>query len=151
MLIAILFWAMTLTCCGYSAIFGSSDAKIYAGLILSASLLTGIIQYILGINNHNLPIVIMDIFFLLIFYLLALRSIHYWPLWITGFHLLTCLSHLVSFVIDNYIFNVYFGLQAVWAVFGQFFMALGIYLDNKTSFDDKWHNTNLNKKGYPNF
>lgn len=137
MLIAFLFWTMTLTCCIYSACFGRSDAKIYALFILLASFLTSISQYILGITHQNWLVMSIDFMLLIIFYLLSLRSIHYWPIWITGFHLLTCLSHLVSLLMDNYLFSVYFGLQAIWAIFGQFFMAFGIYLDNAGATDER--------------
>jgi hypothetical protein len=135
MLIAILFWTMTFTCCSYSAYFGRSDAKIYALFILLASFLTSISQYVLGLTDHNWVVISIDFTLLIIFYVLALRSAHYWPVWITGLHLLTCLSHIVSLLMDNYLFSVYFGLQAIWAVLGQFFMAFGIYLDNAGATD----------------
>lgn len=137
MLIAILFWTMTLTCCSYSVCFGRNDAKIYALFILLASFLTSISQYTFGILGHNWLVMLVDFTLLTIFYSLAIRSIHYWPIWITGFHLLTCLSHLVSLTMDNYLFSVYFGLQAIWAIFGQFFMAYGIYLDNAGATDER--------------
>ena len=137
MLIAILFWTMTLTCCSYSVCFGRNDAKIYALFILLASFLTSISQYTFGILGHNWLVMSVDFTLLTIFYSLAIRSIHYWPIWITGFHLLTCLSHLVSLTMDNYLFSVYFGLQAIWAIFGQFFMAYGIYLDNAGATDER--------------
>ena len=73
----------------------------------------------------------IDLILLAGFYWLALKSDSYWPIWATGFHLLSVISHLAMFISDSVRQILYFSFGAFWSLPVLLAMVIGIARDRR--------------------
>jgi hypothetical protein len=132
MYIAILYLTLMLSCSIYSTIIGGVDARKFVFTIILATVFTNFSQDTVGFSKFNCYVVFIDFLVLILFYIFCLKSKFYWPLWITATQLLTVLSHMSIAFVPSYNFPIYFALQSIWSVIGQFLMAYGTFLDKKS-------------------
>lgn len=130
MFIALSFWALTLLCCGFAAAYGGRDGRRVAAIYVLGCLATLAALYVESDWSHtHLATFAVDTVLLLAFWRVALGSPRWFPLWITGFHLVTVVSHIASFFAPGYAFKVYFFLQSFWSVPMLLALAAGAALD----------------------
>ncbi|QLC24883.1 hypothetical protein HFP57_07475 [Parasphingopyxis algicola] len=142
MAIAILFWAMMLLCCGYGALFGGRDGLLIAIIYMVAVLLTVVGQLIQqSWAGVNWPVLLVDFGLLCGLYAVSMRSNRYWPLWITGFHLITMTTHLAALVAPSFAARVYFGMATLWAIPKLLVIVVGVTLDRRAGISDHEFNT----------
>ena len=130
MLIALLFWGLTLTCCGFAAGFGGWAGRWIAGLYVAACLGT-LAAFLLETDWHhtNYATFAVDLVLLVGLIAVALRSDRWFPVWFAGFHLVAVISHLASLAAPGFAPKIYFLLQSFWSVPMLFTLALGVALD----------------------
>lgn len=131
-MIGALFWMLTLVGCGYAAALGGSSGRWAAFLILAASLLTipaGRLGS--GWRETEQLILLVDLALLTGLCVLSLKSDRFFPLWMTGFHLIAVLTHLSTLIVGDYTPKIYRAVESLWAVPMTLAMMWGIRLDRR--------------------
>ena len=134
MTVAVLFWLLTLLGCGFAATYGGKDGRWAVFLIISATLLT-IPAMLFGRQWHSteFAIFLVDLLLLANLYGLCLRSERYFPIWMTGFHLVAVTTHLSTLIAPEFTPRIYRALGSVWAIPMTLSMIVGIALDRAAS------------------
>lgn len=134
MIIPILFWLLTLAGCGYAVAAGGRDGRWAALLILVASLLT-IPATLLGQTwrRPELGVLTVDVLLLGGLYALSLRSRSFFPIWMSGFHLIAVATHLGAAITPEFTPKMYRAIAGLWAIPITISMVLGIYLDQRAA------------------
>lgn len=127
-----MFWALTLLGCGYAAAAGGREGRWAAALIISASLLTIPVTR-LGEQwaRSEFGILGVDLALLAALYALSLRSRTFFPLWMTGFHLVAVTTHLSTMIAPEFTPRVYRAMASLWAVPMTVSMVAGVALDRR--------------------
>jgi hypothetical protein len=129
MLIMILIWVFLALCSFYAAALGGKTGRAGALLTVGATLATWFAQYYRPWSQTNFPVLVIDAALLVAFYLLALRSRVYWPIWAAGFHLITVAGHAATLVSPGFSSSIYYYFNGMWAIFVQLAMVWGITVD----------------------
>lgn len=131
MLVALLFWLMTLAACGYAAVLGGWEGRWTTALILSASAITLVSEQF--IRHHwgttNGIMFAVDIALFLGMYVIAAKSKRWWPLWVAAFQLNSVAAHIATVVSPEFSAAIYNGFEGLWAFPGQIIMVFGIWRD----------------------
>jgi hypothetical protein len=137
MIVAALFWVLTLLGCGFAAAFGGRDGRWAVFLIIAATLLT-IPAMLLGKawRQTEVGILMVDLLLLASLYALCLRSDRYFPVWMTGFHLVAVTTHVSTLLAPEFTPRVYRALESVWAIPMTLSMIVGIALDRRAGLRD---------------
>lgn len=134
MLIGLLFWVLTLLCCGYAIRFGERDGRLAAFLILAASGLSlppTLMEQ--AYAKTELFIFAVDLLLLAGLYALTLTSRRYWPIWMTGFHLIAVVTHLSTMLVPDFTPRLYRAMGSFWAIPMPLVMIIGIALDRRAA------------------
>jgi hypothetical protein len=132
MIIGILFWLLALLSCVYAAVAGGRDGRWAAFMIMLASALTVPAAHLDHSWGHiELARMAVDSALLGGLYGLMLQSRRYWPIWMTGFHLIAVVTHLSVLLAPHYTPAIYRGMQSVWALPVLLSMVIGIALDRR--------------------
>jgi hypothetical protein len=131
-MIAQLFWLLTLLACGYAASMGGRDGRWAASLIIAAAVLTIPAARVGTVWGEFEPAVfLVDAGLLTGLFVLVLRSRRWWPIWMTGFHLLAVTSHLAAWLSSGFVPEIYFAAASFSAVPVPVCMAIGVSLDRR--------------------
>lgn len=129
-----LFWIFTILSCAYAWAYGGRDGRIGAGLFMLAVILT---IPALAIDRHwattQWAVASVDILYLAGMYSLAMVSRSYWPIWVTGFHTITVITHLTTIFEVMFDPRIYSALSTFWVIPMLFAMTLGIALDRRAN------------------
>lgn len=130
--IGILFWSLTLLACGYAVAAGGRDGRWAVFLLLSASLLT-IPAARLGRHwaGTEFGVFGVDLALLVGLYVLALRSLRFFPVWMTGLHLIAVTTHLSTILVPDIAPRLYKAMESLWAVPITLSMVFGIAMDRR--------------------
>ncbi len=79
--------------------------------------------------HTHIPIMTIDLILLIGFYWLALKSSHFWPIWVTGFHLISVISHIAVLFDDHVRQILYYSFGAFWSLPVLLAMVIGIAQD----------------------
>jgi hypothetical protein len=66
-------------------------------------------------------------------YILMLSSRRYWPIWMTGFHIVAVVTHLSTILEPSFTPRIYRALESFWAIPVLLSMLLGVELDRRAS------------------
>jgi hypothetical protein len=124
-----LYWLLALLCCGFAAMAGGRSGCTGAVMIMAASVASAVGGLFGTWDQTHIPVMAIDLILLGGFYWLALRSDSYWPIWATGFHLISVLSHLAVLFSENVRQMLYFGFGAFWSLPVMLAMVIGISQD----------------------
>lgn len=132
--IPLLFWLLMLTCCGYAIVFGGKDGRWASGMIVAAAILT-IPALLIGRKWHEpeWALFLVDLALLAGFYALMLKSRRYWPIWMTGFHLVAVTSHLSALAAASYAREIYRAVETFWALPVLIVMLIGVAKDRSVA------------------
>lgn len=134
MLIPILYWLLTLLCCGYAFAYGGKDGRWAAYLIVAATLLTvPAMLYGHSWRHTELAILFVDAVLLVGLYGLMVGSRRYWPVWLTGFHLVAVASHISTMMAPTFTPEIYRALAGIWAIPLLLSLLLGVALDRRAA------------------
>jgi len=129
-MIGALFWLLTLVACGYAVALGGRSGRWAAALVIAASLLTiPATRLGQGWEGPEALIFLVDLGLLAGLYHLSLRTDRYFPIWMTGFHLLAVLTHLSTLAAPDFTPQIYRAAESLWAIPMAIAMMWGITLD----------------------
>lgn len=132
MIIGLLFWLLALLCCGHAIVFGGRDGRWAVALIIAATLLTApAILVGEAWGQTQLAILAVDTALLAGLYALMLASRRFWPIWMTGFHLVSVATHLATLVAPSFTPAVYRGLESMWSIPVLLSLLIGVELDRR--------------------
>jgi hypothetical protein len=122
--------------CGVAALLGGREGKCIAGLYITAAFGTYFIRLIWPSWNHpHLQVFIIDTLLLLGLLAVTLNSRKYWPIWITGLHVLTVLAFFQALVAGVFGYRIYFALESVWSVPKLVILLIGVILDREAAYE----------------
>ncbi|TPG18619.1 hypothetical protein EAH87_11050 [Sphingomonas koreensis] len=125
-----LFIALTIISCATAALLGGKDGRWIAFLYVSAVAATRVAYgYDSTWNNPQIPTMVIDIALLFGLMTVTLNSRHYWPIWITGLHLLTVAAHFEAMLAGSYGYRIYFLMESVWSLPKLVVLLVGVILD----------------------
>jgi hypothetical protein len=143
-MIAILFWSMSLSACVYALLLGGWEGRWTTLIIILASLATLLANHLMrSYWSHlfwvdtNLAVLAIDLVTFLAMYVIAAKSMRWWPIWVAAFQLNSVVAHVATTVDPAFSAIVYQGYEGMWAIPGQLVMIFGIYRDRlrKTHYD----------------
>lgn len=132
--IPLLFWLLMVICCGYATLFGGKDGRWASGMIIAAAILT--VPAILVGRSWQEPewaVFLVDLALLIGLYALMVRSRRYWPIWMTGFHLVAVTSHLSAVAAPDFAREIYRAVETVWALPVLICMLIGVAKDRSVT------------------
>jgi hypothetical protein len=137
MTMVVLFWALAILCCGYGAYFGGRDGRLVAALYMGGVLLS-IPAYFLqqSWGGAIWPVIVIDLLFLVGIYWISMRTNRFWPLWVTGFHMITMTAHLAALLAPSFPARIYFGLTTIWTIPLLLVILVGVTLDRQAGLTD---------------
>jgi hypothetical protein len=124
-----LYWLLAAICCAFAAIAGGNTGRTGAAMIMTASVASAVGGQFGRWDQPHIPVMIIDLILLAGFYWLALKSESYWPIWATGFHLLSVIGHLALFLGESVREMLYFAFGAFWSLPVLLAMVVGTYRD----------------------
>lgn len=132
MMIGLLFWALTLLCCGYAMVIGGRDGRWAGSMILAAAALSLPPMFMEDVYaKTELLIFAVDLLLLIALYVLMLRSRRYWPIWMTGFHSIAVVTHLSTMLAPSFRPLIYWAMGSFWAIPVLLSMLVGVMLDRR--------------------
>lgn len=132
MVISLLFWSLSLICCGYAALRGGSVGR-WAALMFVTAVAATMVTSGPSANwvGANLGLMLVDLAYFVGLYVLAVRTHRYWAIWCGGFQLLAFVASLAVVFEPTANPKLYRGLESVWAVPLLLVMARGLWLDRR--------------------
>lgn len=128
-LIISLYWVFAALCCGFAAVAGGKTGRTGATMIMTASVASAVAGEFGTWAHIHVPVMAIDLFLLVGFYWLAMRSENFWPIWATGFHLITVVSQFAMLFSDDVRQMLYYGFGAFWSLPVMLAMVIGTTLD----------------------
>jgi hypothetical protein len=130
------FVALVASACGVAALLGGAEGRWTAFLYTAALLTTRAAdEYDRTWGTINVPIAVIDTALLVGFYVVALNSRRWWPLWITALQLLTVSAHLSAWLAPRYVFRAYFALAVIWSLPKMVILLIGVLVDWRRDHD----------------
>jgi len=137
MTLVMVFWALAVLCCGYGAYFGGREGRRVTALYLCAVLLTIPAQMLQQSWGGEIwPVVLVDTLLLAGLYWISMRTDRFWPLWVTGFHMITMTAHLAALLAPTFPARIYFGLTTIWTIPLLLVILVGVTLDRQAGLTD---------------
>lgn len=135
---ALLFWALTLTCCAFAAAYGGRAGRAIAALyILACAATVGAWFLERDWTRTHVATFAVDALLLVALLRVALASDRWFPIWFTGFHLVAVVSHLASYIAPGFLLEIYFLLQAFWSIPMLLALVIGVALDRQGGVRDE--------------
>lgn len=138
MVISLLFWTLSLLCCGYAVFFGGSTGRWAASLFFLAVAGTMVTS---GPSaswvGPNLGLMFVDLAYFVALWVLAVQSRRYWAIWCGGFQLLAFVTSVAIVLDPTASPKLYRGLESFWAIPLLLFMAGGLRLDRRAQLSDR--------------
>lgn len=134
MIVSLAFWSLLL--CATAIGWHAGDRRDYGILIaiVSATLLTNILQATLVFPLENILVTTVNIALLVVLWRFAMHSQRYWPIWFTGMHAATCFLGVVALLLppggNRAILEM---AAAFWAIPALSVMTIGLMLDQKAA------------------
>lgn len=134
MIIGLLFWMLALISCGYAVAFGGKPGRWAAFLIVAASILTVVAAH-MGRAWGQLETArfVVDVMLLVALYVLMVLSRRFWPIWMTGFHLIAVTTHVSVIIAPGVTPQIYRALESLWAIPVLLALLAGVELDRRAA------------------
>jgi hypothetical protein len=132
MIVPFLFWLLLVLCCAFAATVGGQSGRAGSTMLIAASIATWIWELSNSWAQTNVPVMVIDFALLVGLYILAIRSSSYWPIWATGFHLLTVAGHFASIIMPDFRLGIYWRFSGIWSILVLMAMVIGISVDRTT-------------------
>lgn len=114
--------------CGYSVIAGGRDGRVAVAMLLAAAGMTPVIT---GLTHDRWALALVDAALFVGLVALAMRSSHFWPLWLAGLHGAAVATQIVSPLNPDLPRNIYHAVVAFWSIPMQVVIVVGILLDRR--------------------
>lgn len=110
-----IYLVFLLAACSMAWLCGKRTEHWGAAVILVGSLLSPVVQLSAPFKSFDLPLFLLDLTVLALFFAIALRSDRFWPMWSAAFHLIATTTHLARLVNPTILPEAYAHAQAFWA------------------------------------
>lgn len=137
MLVALLFWSLAVLCCGFAALYGGRSGRLVATAVILAAVATPLASNRNSWLAPNLGVLAVDAILLIILIWIATGSDRWFPVWVAGLQLVGVIFHLGSVAAPGFAPDVYFLLQAFWAIPVLMTLAIGVALDRNAGIRDE--------------
>jgi hypothetical protein len=134
LIVLTLFWLLLILCCGFAALAGGKSGQVGSIMMIAATIATWSVELSSSWAQTHIPVMVIDMMLLFGLYALALRSSAYWPIWATGFHMLTIVGHVATMIMPDFRLGIYWRFSSVWSVLVMMSMVIGISID-RTKFN----------------
>ncbi len=131
MAVALLFWTLTLGCCGFAARTGGVVGRWGALLFLTTAALSFVPDFHATWTSPSVVLLAIDSCYLLALWALAVRSHRYWPIWAAGFQAISVVTHLARLIDESVVPKLYRAMESVWAIPILLAMVVGSELDRR--------------------
>jgi len=114
----LIYWIFLLACSAYVLWKGGPPERLGIAIAIAASFLSAItVSHDLSVRYRHVEtgLFTVDLVTLAAFAILALRSDRFWPLWITGIHLVGVATHTAKLLTPEVVPRVYSWIQGLWA------------------------------------
>lgn len=113
----------------FAFVRGSTDERFAASVCIAASLASVLVAMPLRSRFHGVEggIMAVDVVTLAAFTALALRSKHFWPLWIAGLQLTTEIAHVMKAADPTLFPQVYAAAAQIWSYPILFILLIGTW------------------------
>lgn len=123
---------LALLCCSHAVRFGGRDGRWATFLIIAGAVLTAPAMLVgRAWGETELAILAVDLLLLGGLYALMLSSRRYWPIWMTGFHLVAAVSHLSTMLAPDFTPRMYKAMETFWAIPVLLSLLIGVELDRR--------------------
>ncbi|WP_336970071.1 hypothetical protein [Sphingobium aromaticiconvertens] len=122
------FAVLMLVSCSYSVLAGGRDGRVAVAMLVSAALMTLMIT---GVTQDRWAVALVDAALFAGLIALAMRSNHYWPMWLAGLHGAAMATQIVSHLNPDLPRNIYQAVVAFWSIPMQVAIVVGILLDRR--------------------
>jgi hypothetical protein len=133
MLLQIAYLVMLIAVCGYAAIKGGASEKAGAAIMFVGSFATvpaGMLIDPIWASAQS-GILAVDVVVLAAFLWLAFKTDKFWPLWATGFHIVTVTTHLARIVQPSIVPIAYATAAELWAYPMLMVISIGVQMNGK--------------------
>ena len=118
MTLQLLYWIYLILCSAYVLWRGGPPERIAMVIVIAASFLSAVTvsnDVTIRYGKVEYGLFLVDIAALVAFTLLALRADRFWPLWITGIHLVGVATHTAKLLSPDVLPLIYSWVQGLWA------------------------------------
>lgn len=116
--------------CGYSVIAGGRDGRVAVAMLLAAAVMTPVIT---GLTHDRWALALVDAALFIGLVVLAMRSNHFWPLWLAGLHGAAVATQIVSHLNPDLPRNIYHAVVAFWSIPMQVVIVVDILSDRRVA------------------
>jgi hypothetical protein len=112
-----IYWIILASCSLYVLVRGGAPERIAIGIAVAASILsvTALFGSAAKFDHMEATIFVVDVATLLAFFTLSLFADRFWPLWITGIHLVGVATHAAKLLDPLVVPWAYAVTQALWS------------------------------------
>jgi hypothetical protein len=116
MLSPLAYWTILLAVSAYAFARGRLDERLAAAICIVATFVTWLFNSPLEVRFSGVEVGVFaaDLFALVGFTLVALRSDRFWPLWVAGLQLTTTLSHMLKAIQFDLMPQAYAAAARFW-------------------------------------
>jgi hypothetical protein len=114
----IFYWTFLFLCSAYILWKGGPPERVGIAIAIISSILStasASAEFSVRFSHVEYGVFLVDVATLLAFLLLALAADRFWPLWITGIHLIGVTTHTAKLVSPDVVPWVYASTQALWS------------------------------------
>lgn len=118
MTLQLLYWIFLVLCSVYVLWKGGAPERTGIAIVIAASFLSALsVSHDASVRYGNMEtgLFTVDVVALAAFVVLALRADRFWPLWITGIHLVGVATHTAKLVSPDVLPRIYSWIQGLWA------------------------------------
>ena len=128
------YWLFLACCAGYAMLRGGQPERLGGIILIAGSVLSwaGASREAVRFHGMENGILLIDLAVLAAFLTLALKSDRFWPLWVTGFHLVAVLTHLALLADPTVVPRAYALAQGFWAYPMLIALAIGTNIYRRT-------------------
>lgn len=96
-MVAIIYFSLTILCCGYAAVRGGAPERWGVAILVSAIGASALATFIAPVHfrSFDVGVWIVDSCLFLALTMLAMRAQRYWPMWMAAIMLNTLLTHML--------------------------------------------------------
>lgn len=116
-LLQVAYGVCLLLTCAVTWFLGQQPERIGATVLIAGSVATVVAESLPGlkVGAPHLGILAVDLLVLAGFLALVLKTDRFWPLWVSGFHLVGVATHLATLFYPSILPRAYILVQGLWA------------------------------------
>ena len=111
--------------------YGGSDGRQLVWAIAFATIATLVVHQTLGLENSQPFVILIDTTLLVFCLYVAARSVYFWPIWFSGFHMVAVASGFARFAFPSELPTIYTNMAGFWAIPALLAATIGVLFDHR--------------------